>query len=100
LARNLDALSNIILASAGYIAYLSGFNERAESLLLSAIEQNPEFPRFHLWLSYVYWIGGDVELTIQYLENSVKLSNRHPQYLSVLGFYYGTINELNNANAI
>jgi TolB-like protein len=100
LARNLDPLSNIILASAGYIAYLSGLNERAESLLLSAIEQNPEFPRFHLWLSYIYWIKEDWDSTLYYLENGVKLSNRHPQYLSALGFYYGITDQQDKAVAI
>jgi len=100
LARNLDPLSNIILASAGYIAYLSGFQERAETLLLSAIEQNPDFPRFHLWLSYVYWLRGDWELTHLYLNNAVQLSGRHPQYLSALGFFYGITNQLDKAAAI
>jgi adenylate cyclase len=100
LARNLDPLSNIILASAGYLAYVSGLTERAESLLLSAIEQNPEFPRFHLWLSYVYWIRGDWESTQLYLDNAVRLSNRHPQYLSALAFYYGATNQLDETVAI
>ena len=100
LARNLDPLSNIIMASAGYIAIFSDSNDRAENLLLSAIEQNPDFPRFHLWLSYVYWIKGDWEMTHQYLNNAVRTSNRHPQYLSSLGFFYGITDQANDATEI
>jgi len=100
IARSLDPLSDIILASAGYIFYLSGKYNNAHDLFDSAIKLNPDFPRFHLWLGWNYMVNHQYDSALLHLDKAVVLSNRHPQYLSGLGFCYGTAGHKDKAREV
>lgn len=100
MASRLDPLSDIIMASAGWISYTSGSNERAQYLFKSAIKLNPDFEQFHFLMGNNYMVIQKFDSAIFHLEKAVRLSQRHPHYLSGLGFCYGAAQQPEKAKDI
>lgn len=100
LAQSFDPFSDIIKASAAWISYASGSYERAQSLYKSAIDLNPDFEPYHFWMGHNYMVIQKFDSALIHLEKVVRLSQRHPQYLSSLGFCYGAAQQPEKAEAI
>lgn len=100
IACSLDPFSDIIMATAAWIAHASGSYERAQDLFRSAIKLNPDFERFHSWMGNNYMVMQKFDSALIHLEKAVHLSQRHPHYLSSLGFCYGAAQQPDKAKDI
>jgi tetratricopeptide (TPR) repeat protein len=88
-AQELNPLSLIIGSAAGWIYASAGLVDRAEAQFRRMLEMDAQFPRTHLWLSSVLALEGRSEEAVEHARIGVRLTNRHPQYLSGLAFALG-----------
>jgi tetratricopeptide (TPR) repeat protein len=82
----------------GYLLALMGKDlEKAEGLILTALEKEPENGYFIDSLGWVYFVRGDHELAIAELEKAAKLTEDDPTILEHLGDAYSAVDRHDDA---
>jgi tetratricopeptide (TPR) repeat protein len=83
-----DPLSLIANSNAGWTLCLAGQTEAAIQTLNKAIELDPNFPRTHFRLGFVYLTRGLHEQAIAEFQKAVQLSDGNPYYQASLANAY------------
>jgi TolB-like protein/Flp pilus assembly protein TadD/predicted Ser/Thr protein kinase len=87
-ARELDPLSLIIQANAGFDYYYARQYERAIEILQRAVEREPNFWIFHLTLGQTYLAMGRMAEATSEFEKAKSLSPENVRVSSMLGLAY------------
>jgi serine/threonine protein kinase/Flp pilus assembly protein TadD len=90
-ARELDPLSLIIQANAGFDYYYARQYERAIEILHGAAEREPNFWVFHSMLGQTYVAMGRMAEAISEFEKAKSLSPENVRVMSMLGLAYAKI---------
>jgi tetratricopeptide (TPR) repeat protein len=97
-AHALDPEDPTICNFYGYLLALMGKDlDKAEGLILAALEKEPENGYFIDSLGWVYFVRGDYELAVAELEKASKLTEDDPTILEHLGDAYGAVDRHGDA---
>jgi TolB-like protein/Tfp pilus assembly protein PilF len=87
-ALDLDPLSMLYNASAGFLYNATGDLDRAISQLQLTLTIDSISPRAHSWIGQAYVLLGNFDKGFDHLIKAVEFSKRNPQYLSSLAWAY------------
>jgi TolB-like protein/Flp pilus assembly protein TadD len=85
-AQELDPLSLIIGVNVGWVYYVTGDFEAAETRLRRTLELGPDFALAHSYLARTLFLQGRLAEAVTEAREAVRLSNNEPLYADTLGY--------------